>query len=106
MNPIPPRPSVGRIVHYVSHGTPLREDGSQAYSSVCRAAVIAEVPAALPALAEPLDGCANGTQGIWAAHLAVFNPQGMFFNPDALRDEEGHAGGTWHFPEFVPAAGE
>ena len=37
------RPSVGRIVHYVSHGTPLRPDGTQAYSSVCRAAMVTEV---------------------------------------------------------------
>lgn len=26
-----PRPSVGRIVRYVSHGTPVRSDGSQQF---------------------------------------------------------------------------
>ncbi|MDT3395427.1 hypothetical protein RKE29_01970 [Streptomyces sp. B1866] len=36
-------PSVGRIVHYVSHGTPVREDGSQAHPPACRAAIVTEV---------------------------------------------------------------
>jgi len=36
------QPSVGRIVHYVSHGTPVQPDETQAYPSVCRAAIIAE----------------------------------------------------------------
>jgi len=35
-----PRPSVGRTVHYVSHGTPLRADGSQASPAACRAAAL------------------------------------------------------------------
>jgi hypothetical protein len=34
-----PRPSVGRIVHYVSYGTPGRE-----YKSECRAAVVVGIP--------------------------------------------------------------
>ena len=36
-------PSVGGSVHYVSHGTPVREDGTQAYINQCRAADITEV---------------------------------------------------------------
>ncbi|MFJ2029439.1 hypothetical protein [Streptosporangium sp. NPDC087985] len=33
-------PTVGRIVHYVSHGTPPRPDGTQAFTSQCRAAIV------------------------------------------------------------------
>jgi len=32
------KPSVGRVVHYVSHGTPVRVDGTQAFYPRCRAA--------------------------------------------------------------------
>jgi hypothetical protein len=31
--------TVGRTVHYVSHGTPPRPDGSQAFAPACRAAI-------------------------------------------------------------------
>lgn len=92
-------PSVGRIVHYVSHGTPIREDGTQAFTEKCRAAIITEVPKYLEA--EPLDGCPNGTQGQWIASLAVLNPTGMFFDEGLPQDEETHMGGTWHWPERV-----
>ncbi|MFJ1865554.1 hypothetical protein ACIOD1_13065 [Streptomyces sp. NPDC088097] len=88
-----PEPSVGRIVHYVSYGTPGGE-----YPSVCRAAVITEVPDHLTA--EPFDGCPNGTEGQWIAGLAVLNPEGFFFNRDAQHSEE-QRGGTWHWPERV-----
>ena len=37
------QPSVGRIVHYVSHGSPVNDDGTQAYASECRAAIVTEV---------------------------------------------------------------
>jgi len=94
-------PSVGRIVHYVSHGTPIREDGTQAYESKCRAAIITEVPKYL--VKEPFDGCPNGThdeQGAqWIASLAVLNPTGYFFAENASQDEHAHEGGTWHWPE-------
>lgn len=86
------KPSVGRIVHYVSYGTPGGE-----YASQCRAAVVSDVPKYL--VAEPMDGCPNGTDGKWIASLAVLNPTGMFFNENVRQDEEGHAGGTWHWPE-------
>ncbi len=86
------RPSVGRIVHYMSYGTPGGE-----YASQCRAAIITEVPDYL--LAEPMDGCPNGTNGEWIASLAVLNPTGMFFNQNLPQDEHTHAGGTWHWPE-------
>lgn len=92
-----PPPSVGDIVHYVSHGTPVREDGTQAYESLCRAAIITEVPKHL--LAEPFDGCPNGTEDHWIASLAVLNPTGNFFNENVPRGEDAHEGGTWHRPE-------
>jgi hypothetical protein len=91
------QPSVGRIVHYISHGTPPREDGTQAFASECRAAVITEV-------AEPGDALYASRVG-----LAVLNPTGMFFNRDVPQHERGidglsHLplpGGTWHWPERV-----
>lgn len=99
-----PAPTVGRIVHYVSYGTPGGE-----YSSQCRAAIITEV--------------AGNTVG-----LAVLNPEGMYFTRDIVHNEAaeapgdpdcsqrdlhgtlrpycscgwiepGHQSGTWHWPE-------
>ena len=93
-------PSVGRIVHYVSHGTPVREDGTQAYTSQCRAADITEV--------DP-----NASR----VGLMVKNPTGLFFHsiadggsdhdPGVRRtdlvgwscDGLHHQRGTWHWPE-------
>lgn len=86
------KPSVGRIVHYVSHGTPVREDGSQEYTSQCRAAIVTEVK--YPGM-DPGAG--------WVVGLAVLNPEGMFFNrnvPYALEGADPHAG-SWHWPERV-----
>lgn len=89
-------PSVGRIVHYVSHGTPVREDGTRAYAPRCRAAVIADV--------------SDHPEADQTASLAVLNPTGMFFNEHVPHAEDVAAGasehpvGTWHWPEFVPAA--
>lgn len=100
------RPTVGRIVHYVSYGTPGGE-----YTSQCRAAIVTAVDAD-------------------SVSLAVLNPTGMFFNgniqyhdgaeqlgsPDCPNAgthgspfrycscgwiEASHAGGTWHWPERV-----
>jgi len=70
-------PSVGRIVHYVSYGTPGGE-----YKSLCRAAVVTEVKD-------------------WdTVSLAILNPTGMFFNEECpLADN--HIGGSWHWPEQV-----
>lgn len=92
-------PSVGRIVHYVSHGTPLREDGTQAFPPKCRAAIITDVPDHLTR--EPFDGCPNGAEGQWIASLAVLNPSGLFFDQGIEQDEDSHGGGTWHWPERV-----
>ena len=94
------KPSVGRIVHYVSYGTPGGE-----YKSECRAAVITEVPGHLPRSMEPLDGCPNGYEGVWVVGLCALNPTGMFFNRNVRQDEDGHEGGSWHWPEREPPDG-
>jgi hypothetical protein len=74
-------PSVGRIVHYVSYGTPGGE-----YPSVCRAAIVTAVNKV-----DSLD-----PSGV---SLAVLNPSGMFFDIGLPYSEE-HKGGTWHWPEL------
>lgn len=110
------KPSVGRVVHYVAHGTPIREDGTQMFPAACRAATVTEV-----------DGDKVG--------LAVLNPTGMFFHslaagggcdyhdaaekpgepdcPNAATHgnpfrycpcgwvEAQLVGGTWHWPERI-----
>jgi hypothetical protein len=71
------KPSVGRVVHYRSYGTPGGE-----YLPECRAAIVTEVVE---------DGHAG---------LAVLNPEGVFFNrnvPQGNADDRG----TWHWPERV-----
>lgn len=78
------QPSVGRIVHYVSYGTPGGE-----YRSECRAAIITEVPTAV------------FEEGKQPVGLFVANPTGIFLNRDVPQDEEGHSGGSWHWPERV-----
>ena len=88
------KPSVGRIVHYVSYGTPGGE-----YPQECRAAIVTQVYA---------------TPGVVA--LAVLNPTGLFFNP-SVREDQGafsdtpgapstpsYDGGTWHWPEIIKEA--
>lgn len=72
------KPSIGRVVHYVSYGTPGGEYGKE-----CRAAVITEVPQD--------DACS----------LAVLNPTGMYFNRALYDGSEHPDGGTWHWPEQV-----
>lgn len=76
--------TVGRAVHYVSHGTPIRADGTQEYQSECRAAIITVIRS--PSI----------------VGLAVLNPTGMFFHEAVCHVERadldaGHLpGGTWH----------
>lgn len=99
-----PKPSVGRTVHYVSHGSP---DGT--YPSVCRAATITEVGAWMaevirePYIAEDNTKLREVTEQ-WhpdACALEVHNPTGLFFN--TCRHHEPVDGrylpGTWHWPE-------
>lgn len=79
------KPSIGRVVHYVSYGTPGGE-----YSSECRAAIVTELDA------HPEENPEHVFVG-----LAVLNPTGMFFNRAVLQDEDDQTGGTWHWPERV-----
>jgi hypothetical protein len=114
------KPTVGRIVHYVSYGTPGGE-----YTSQCRAAIITEVGAWVTvddvkaASYSTSEGRPIRTLEQWfyadAVALSVFNPTGMFFNGAgtvACKYDEGgtsdtpgapaarsYAGGTWHWPE-------
>ncbi|MDX2008260.1 MAG: hypothetical protein SFU83_23700 [Meiothermus sp.] len=71
-----PKPSVGRIVHYVAYGTPGGE-----YKPEHRAAVVTQVY--------------NET----SVALMVINPTGMFFQTSILQDEGEKKPGTWHWPE-------
>jgi hypothetical protein len=84
-------PTVGRVVHYVSLGTPGGE-----YTSQCRAAIVTEVVD----VGGPYDAESQNAVPREPLGLAVFNPSGMFFN-EAEHDEFDKAGGTWHWPERV-----
>lgn len=72
------KPSVGRIVHYQSYGTPGGE-----YKSLPRAAVITEV-----------HGDASHVS------LCILNPTGLFFN-DSVQYDETAKPGTWRWPPRV-----
>lgn len=88
------KPSIGRICHYVSHGTPGGEYGKE-----CRAAVITEVQD------DPRT----------SVGLCVLNPTGQFFNRAVPQDEGRYEsppcagvchgrhfeGGSWHWPVRV-----
>lgn len=67
------KPSVGRIVHYVSTATG---------NPVCRAAIVTEVR----------------DQRI---SVQVFLPDAAFPDPNVAHSETSHEGGTWHWPEVV-----
>lgn len=106
-------PTTGRIVHYVSQDSPVREDDTQQYASMRRAAVIAEVGAWITvATTERASFSASEGRPIrdaeqWffddACVLAVINPTGLFFGAgvNACRyDAIEHTPGTWHWPEY------
>jgi hypothetical protein len=110
------KPSVGKVVHYVSYGTPGGE-----YHSQCRAAVIAEVGQWITTkIVEEIPGQQRVVHQAWepeACALVVLNPQGLFFNGAAgvvcehdelppsdkivAGERTTHRGGTWHWPERV-----
>lgn len=81
-----PWPSVGRIVHYRSYGTPVLADGSQTYPPACRAAIITEVT--------------NCGAHAYCVGLFVANPNGVFLKEHVPYDGTSQQqGGTWHWPE-------
>lgn len=93
-------PSVGRIVHYVSYGTPGGE-----YASQCRAAIVTAAES-IP----PSPGEARLIEDGHDVSLCVLNPEGQFFNQHVpydqwdsseARPEAQPKGGTWHWPERV-----
>jgi hypothetical protein len=99
------QPSVGRVVHYVSYGTPSGE-----YTSRCRAAQITEVGCWVTVKTIKADSYSASegrpirTAEQWfyadACALTVSNPTGLFFN-ECKHDETDKAGGTWHWPERI-----
>lgn len=81
------QPTTGVHVHYVSHGSSILEDETQAYSKRCRHAAVTEVVATDPD---------EGAHSI--VSLIVMNPTGIFFQLHAEQDEsDDPAGGTWHW---------
>jgi hypothetical protein len=72
-----PKPTVGRVVHYVNAGHSLGT-----YSSTCRAAIVTDVKDDV------------------TISLCVFTPKGNFFYEELAYDA-GKAGGTWHWPEIT-----
>lgn len=103
-------PAVCRMAHYVA-AAPIRADGTQAYPSACRAAVITEVGEAPTAVLRILNPVAGTRVG-----LCVLNPAGLFFHSlqsggcaydggsgtaEWSCDGVDHEGGTWHWPVRV-----
>lgn len=91
------KPTVSRIVHYQSYGTPKGE-----YKPECRAAVITAVPPTADIDRRNLEKAG----GIYhtPVSLCVLNPTGMFFNERVEQDETKEKGGTWHWPERIETA--
>lgn len=79
------QPSVARMVHYVSYGTPGGE-----YLPECRAAAVTAVHSTDPV----------PEHGVPYIDLCVMNPTGLFFNQNVKYDDL-HQGGTWHWPERI-----
>lgn len=76
-----PAPALGRLVHYVSFGSP---DGTHP-AGECRAAIITSITH-------------DPASGLDVIGLCVFNPSGIYFNAFVPYDK-GHAPGSWHWPE-------
>lgn len=89
------KPSVGRIVHYVSMGSPVEADGSQKYPSVCRAAIVTEGRGY-----QRVDPTGRLIVDVETVALCVLNPTGLFFDQD-VEQSDSHVGVTWHWPERV-----
>lgn len=79
-----PKPTVGRIVHYMSRGS---LDGK--FPSVPRAAIVTDVSTEATIIDR------NGGHIAFGVRLCVLNPEGIFFS-DWL--EEGTGPGNWMWP--------
>jgi hypothetical protein len=75
------KPTVGRIVHYQSYGTPGGEYGSYAHAAIITS---------------------TATEGNIVS-LAVMNPTGVFFDP-MVRYSETPKAGCWSWPPLDKAA--
>jgi len=94
------KPSVGRTVHFVSHGTPFRPDGSQEFTSECRAAVITEVGPETESNLQLAEVEHWDEEALHLVGLCVLNPTGVFFK-QGVRWHPNNRAGTWHYPERV-----
>lgn len=85
------RPTVGRVVHYQSYGSPGGE-----FASVPRAAIIteAEAIAGEAALKDPV---AYMDERNYRVSVCVINPSGLFFNQAVPYDADGKPG-SWRWP--------
>jgi hypothetical protein len=101
---------VADSVHYVSYGTPGGE-----YSSMCRAATVAEVGGWLSVATTEhgtVEGLPNRTRTRLeeyhedACGLVVLNPTGVFFKTVQYRTIDGGppVAGTWHHVHECPSA--
>lgn len=77
-----PTPSIGRIVHYQSYGTPNGE-----YVPEVRAAIITAVQ--------------TEEFGEGYVALAILNPTGLFFKNDGVKYAEEYKPGCWSWPPRV-----
>lgn len=84
---------MGRVVHYVSYGTPGGEYGKE-----CLAAIITHVYED-PDPADNTTILPGKTRRIGEVDLCVLNPEGMFFKQVVPQNEPIKSGGTWHWPE-------
>ena len=75
------KPTVCGMVHYVSYGT-------DQYASGCQAAIVTSEPVLSTSPQVPTD-----------VSLTVFRPTGTDFVQSSPQDEDGHSGGSWHWPE-------
>lgn len=73
------KPIIGQRVYYMSYGSPIAENGYQAFPSVFRAAIITQI----------VDD--DDTVG-----LLIMNPTGIFFHGACIHDET-RTPGTWHY---------
>lgn len=78
-------PSIGRNVHYTSHGSPVLPDGTQKYKPLTRAAIITDVPT---------------DASVLVVGLCILNPTGMFFD-EAVPYSETPQPGHWSWPPRV-----